>query len=431
MYLCKFKNVLTWIINILLICIVLLISIPIKSIFGIDISKYVLISYFMLAMFLFVMDKQIKTIVYTSIHDIFVFLFILIWLFFGLFNGYTIAINFFNGLVIPLITFIITYYLYKFNFIQKKKMMCTLCIALALFLLEKLFFEFTYIFKIFSYDEIRNIYFNVFNSNIITMTFNIGNLTLIRLQSSTDCIFYTMLPILLVDENIKNNVKIVLLVLSTLFTIIVFSRIYIVHFVSILILCLILNGKLLYKNFISKFDKKKLYILGSMSVVLLIILISNILEPILVRFLEDGLFSDSIRNEQAIKLFDGFKEHPLIGHGMGSYLSEYVRSQVVPYSYEKEYISFLYQFGVIGFILVIVGTMSIYIGKIYFLMKKKTTSIKLCIYLSLLWYMLRPLFNPSFIGLSNNFIFIVLLIYLNFSIQEEVDTNDISCTCDI
>lgn len=59
-------------------------------------------------------------------------------------------------------------------------------------------------------------------------------------------------------------------------------------------------------------------------------------------------YSDFIRNEQSFILTELFLKSPYFGHGLGAYDPSYVRSQISPFSYEQQLLSFFPKFGVVG-----------------------------------------------------------------------------------
>ena len=82
-------------------------------------------------------------------------------------------------------------------------------------------------------------------------------------------------------------------------------------------------------------------------------------EPDAVTVYSDGralnVHADSIRKEQFARLKALIAQKPLVGHGVGSYDPDYVRSTHMPYSYELQLLSFVSKFGLIGFALLTLG----------------------------------------------------------------------------
>jgi hypothetical protein len=68
-----------------------------------------------------------------------------------------------------------------------------------------------------------------------------------------------------------------------------------------------------------------------------------------------NLHTDAVRREQYARLKEFFARKPVLGHGVGSYDRDYVRSPRMPYSYELQLLSFLFKFGLMGFALFALG----------------------------------------------------------------------------
>lgn len=58
--------------------------------------------------------------------------------------------------------------------------------------------------------------------------------------------------------------------------------------------------------------------------------------------------SNSIKIEQAKKLLDKWSEHPIVGHGYGSYIEDYLRSESAVFSYEMTSFALLMKIGLLG-----------------------------------------------------------------------------------
>lgn len=72
--------------------------------------------------------------------------------------------------------------------------------------------------------------------------------------------------------------------------------------------------------------------------------------------------SGEIRKIQMLALLDGWKNSPFLGHGLSSYLRDYMRSEKTPWSYEWVYIALVYQTGLLG--------ISLFVFVVYRLNKK-------------------------------------------------------------
>lgn len=63
---------------------------------------------------------------------------------------------------------------------------------------------------------------------------------------------------------------------------------------------------------------------------------------------EGAALSNTIKLEQISKLLDKWKESPILGHGYGSYVEGYLRSEVAPFSYEMQLFALLMKIGILG-----------------------------------------------------------------------------------
>lgn len=69
-------------------------------------------------------------------------------------------------------------------------------------------------------------------------------------------------------------------------------------------------------------------------------------------FLDDA--SAGLRETQAPKLWDAFKQNPVLGDGLGAVVRpRYVRDPAAPWSYELTYLQLLFQMGVVGLLVVL------------------------------------------------------------------------------
>lgn len=87
--------------------------------------------------------------------------------------------------------------------------------------------------------------------------------------------------------------------------------------------------------------------------------------------------SANIKKVQTILLIEGWSEKPFFGHGIGTYLPNYVRSTKTPWSYEMMYFSMLYQLGIIGsgvYVFLIIVLLKNIINKIKARKKEKSVA---------------------------------------------------------
>jgi len=78
--------------------------------------------------------------------------------------------------------------------------------------------------------------------------------------------------------------------------------------------------------------------------------------------------SNIIRATQFRFLLNAWKDKPLFGYGLGSYLKDYVRSNKLPFSYELSYIDLLFKTGLVG--------VSLYLGGIVWIFWKSIKIFK-------------------------------------------------------
>lgn len=75
-------------------------------------------------------------------------------------------------------------------------------------------------------------------------------------------------------------------------------------------------------------------------------------------FSRDTTYSDDVRVRQIDALYSGFKETPFLGKGLGA-SAAYVRDPDSPHSYEVQWMAFLFQFGIFGFMLLMIPVVGI------------------------------------------------------------------------
>jgi hypothetical protein len=80
--------------------------------------------------------------------------------------------------------------------------------------------------------------------------------------------------------------------------------------------------------------------------------LGDITQPLVSRYAgEATIGSDNVRLQQIDYLWAGFSEKYYFGWGLGSYLHDYIRSDTTAFSYEVQWMAYLYQFGIVGVLL--------------------------------------------------------------------------------
>ena len=139
---------------------------------------------------------------------------------------------------------------------------------------------------------------------------------------------------------------------------------------------LIINGFLTYSRFfwvalviilvlyyLSTF--KKYFLRNALQIMIIVIIstISGFVNPSLVKSIQSRLssYETEISNQIKLEQIEFFTEEIfddlcafLVGHGLGSYLPYYVRNIDQPYSYEVQWLSFVYQYGFLFFIPILI-----------------------------------------------------------------------------
>ena len=299
----------------------------------------------------------------------------------------------FTGLFyISVIVFVELYFLVRYELAEPEKIIECILYMMLLKILGKIIIEIVFVCKLIEYEAVIEFYLNMFGTEASTMTMHLGRLLLIRVQTSSDIIVVTLMPFYWMMEKYKKSIRSLLFALSGIYTLIVFSRVLMVEFC-----CFAFVAVLYYWKKIPK----KVRCIG-----VILVLASSVLwlKPVI----------------QMIELINGVKESPVFGHGFGSYISDYTRSGSIPFSYEIEYLSFCYQMGISGFVVFVGGVLLIYIRKIVKYTRKNTWVIKVFTLIGLGWFVIRPAFNPAFLGLQNGFQMIgLLMINMYFNKKQE------------
>lgn len=273
------------------------------------------------------------------------------------------------------------------------------CMLVMLFgkMLEKMGMELLFLLDRIPYEQVGELYRNLFGTDVTTMTMDVGTIEFIRVQSSSDAIVFSLSPALWFLPQIKKEVRTLLFVLTGAFSLIVFSRIYLAQFAFFAVVLLVYYGR--------KASKK--IKIGAAAVLMLtaVFWLRPAIELISLRFFSSYVSeSDSIRMEQLQKFMEEIPKHLWLGKGMGSYLPDYLRSIETPFSYELEYVSYIYQLGIVGFVLIIGGMVFVYVKHIYEYCKYNEMIVRFVSLMIMVWYLLRPVFNPAFLGKQNGFI---------------------------
>lgn len=334
------------------------------------------------------------------------------WWAVSFFRGEKYCTQFFALLYITVFLFIAVMILIRSQILNFDILLKCMLIMLFGKIIEKLGIEILFLLDMIQYEQVGPLYFEWFGTGVTTMTMNVGSLEFIRVQSSSDAIVFFLSPFIWFIPQIRKEVRGILFFFSGVFAFVVFSRIYLVQFFSFALIAIIYYGRSMSKK-------------GKIAVILTAVLSSvlwmrPLIELIRIRFFSMSVTeSDSVRMEQLSRFLEKIPEHLWLGYGMGSYLEDYLRSTEAPFSYELEYLSYFYQLGIIGFFLIIVGILYLYAKRINHYSRYNSKIIQILTLTAGMWYIIRPLFNPAFLGKQNGFIVIGILIINVYCYEKE------------
>lgn len=298
---------------------------------------------------------------------------------------------------------------------------------LYFFMIIKVIFKISFAFYAFSkgleYNELMNVYNNLFGG--IIMSQPISELGFLRIDTANDVLPFYIFLFYLYDNNFSNIKKIITSIFMFIYILIIYSRIFIAFYVFSLIIILFhkLIIKLKYKN-IKFIINKRVAIIAMMIFILLcgsgyLLTKTSVYKEvkglIVERFVGDATkYSDDIRLNQKKAIMNEIENSIVIGKGIGSYADELIRSEINKYSYELEYLAFIMQFGVIGFILLIIGMFMFIFIILYQYINNKNKVLIIPILLCTIFQIGKMTTNPFF-----DKIIVLFLVSLAFLINSD------------
>lgn len=268
-----------------------------------------------------------------------------------------------------------------------------------------------------SYEGFMEIYAQL-GSHPVSM--HIESLGMYRIMTPSDSFPFIALGFLIADKRYIPLIRILTVLSLVFFSIIVYSRIIFLQLALTLFIALVVR-KINFKD-ITEYKKIMKSIIAIFMIISLLIVIfpketSNIYESLMYRlFSQETIESDSIRDVQSEILFDNISNNPILGKGLGYYDPEFIRSDSAKYSYELEYLSFLMQFGILGFILIIL--MLIYSFYLMIDFKIDNINFRYLLYFNFLFWMIKPIFNPNFLSSNSGSLIAVLIILSTYYSRE-------------
>lgn len=309
-----------------------------------------------------------------------------------------------------LMVLMISIVLYKNKLIDLLESLRVLRNTFIIYVLFKIIIEVLFVFNFISLDRIKFIMMDLLGAEMMTLEFTMGNLVMCRFSTPNDVIPVLLLGVDLIMSQRSKLVNILMIVALGMFSLITYSRVTIIHY----IITLAISGFIYINN-----KKQNQYIKYIMIIaVFLFSYINTSFFEELYHVMEfrfnsvQSDYSDSIRAIQYDIFINNISESLFFGQGLGSYIPSYVRSTEVLFSYELEYLSFLYQFGIIGCVLIVFPIILVaYNMSIY---KTHNKHLKMILLLNFLFWLVRPVFNPQFLSSASGFFLISMFLLKEF-----------------
>lgn len=398
---------------------ILCFALPSGSILGIPIK--LLVTFSLLGLFFVWCLIENKNIVVDPVIVGFVFILVMLWNWgcIGSINGYETVFACFKSFLSLLITVLSTYLVIKNKIVSIEKSIKIIYWTAIFIVLVKFICETILVLGIMEWNQFRQVYGYITGTAVTTMQIPLGGLVIYRIMATNDFLPLVLLGFYLIFEKKSFVKKGAVVLLLGIYTFIVYSRVAMVQYGVIVLLYM---ASLLW-DLIRNTTRGKMIIfvviaflsIGIVSTVLvletetIISYVTTLTGSLYERwFGNSAAYSDSFRDEQSMHLWAGIKETPILGQGLGSYVRGYLRSEELPFSYEAEYLSFLYQFGFVGFVTIVGGIICLF-ARICF---KDTKGIRLNILLLInfgIWA-LRPIYNPQFLSSSSGMIIVALFL---------------------
>lgn len=213
--------------------------------------------------------------------------------------------------------------------------------GIFLFCISKVLLIFLLLFNVIDYAFVKNVIFPAINYEPVGLQIELigSRFSFITLDMLSVIIFIY----LIFDKNIiiNNKLKYIYYVFFFISLFSAYSRFLFMIVPLMTFVALLLNRS--YKSVIT------------ISIIVLIMAFLNI--DLIASFIEHRFLhqehSDSYREEMIINLSSYWEEGILLGHGFGSYVPWYIRSEDMPFSYEVQLLSIIMRFGVFPILLLL------------------------------------------------------------------------------
>jgi O-Antigen ligase. len=371
---------------------IMIISIlPSGYVFGVPVKSILLLINLSVVILFF--KKLSKNIVLFSM---FLLLFLLLFLFFGVNDYGVMAVKEFQLMLIGILLPYVYSYFFKTHLSDVDFINLYTISVFGLFFIKGILF---FLGVSTSFGEMAFQFNRVFDNELITMELPFH---LFRIYLPTDLLasFYPFVYISVFGgskryrhEKVGYIYKVALFA-SFLIVVLSFSR-YIIFVSMAGFLFIILSG-----------DKKITYMF---IIVVVCFFISFVFYDHIFEFIELRLnssandASDDIRFSQTNILLDLFYDNPFFGNGIGAYSQKMIRSELTPFSYEQQVLSFLPKFGLIGAGVILFFLMAF---SMQLIIKRRWS-----VFCVLVLFILSGVFNPYLYSSNVMLIYLFIFIY--------------------
>lgn len=345
-----------------------------------------------------------------------------IWFVIGFMNGFRgEAVQQFTTILFLISTVMIVYFLVANRLVNQEMARRTLYIVMFVMILGKIIVELFVVGHLLSLQSFRFLYGSLLGANNITLS--VPGLNLFRINSANDSLVLALLSFYLIDKRVGFYSKLFAALAGTYFVLIVYSRVFFAQYAGLMFIVLAVA-------FFKSRSKKKILLIASSVLIMLAIFQtfnsggvgsstgghSSVASAFNNRFNSAGTkISDNTRTEQSAYLLRDIKKNPIFGMGIGAYDKQLIRSQTNKYSYEKEYYALLMQLGIVGFILIIIGTVLVFV-KLISIRKVSDRMVQVMILFNLAIWLIKPLYNPGLMS-STSASIIASIIIVSFCYQ--------------
>ena len=410
-------------------------ALPSGDVFGIPVKLLVTFGLLIIT-FLWILVKNKPIVIDFVIKGfIFVIVALMIWACIGTLNGYETVFLCLKSFLSLLVTVLCSYLLIKNGFVSVKGATKVLYITAILMVAIKFFCELMLVLGILDWNQFRELYVTITGTSVTTMEIPFGGIIIYRIMATNDFLPLVLVGFYLLYAKTSIVKKVLVIGVLGVYTFIVYSRVAMLQYGVIILFYL---ASLLW-DFLKKTTRKKTILVISLSAAFVVIVgvlfiyksetilsyAATFIESMYERwFGESASYSDSFRVEQKEYLWAGIWETPVLGQGLGSYIRGYLRSNEFPFSYEAEYLSFVYQFGVIGFMLIIGGIIAVF-AKMCF-SNRKRIRMNLLILLNFGIWALRPLYNPQLLSSSSGMIIVAIFLAGCYYSQSTIEKSKVN-----